>query len=277
MITKERINQFDTYLISEEKSENTCQKYLRDVIRFADYMEGRSIRKEDVINYKNSLLEEDYAIRSVNSMLASLNTFFGFQGWTDLRAKSIKLQRQVYCPEEQELSKKEYIRLIVAAKQMKNQRLSLIMQTIAACGIRISELSYITVEAVKSGRAVVRLKGKTRYVFIVHKLQKKLLEYIQTQGLKQGAVFVSRNGKPLGRTNIWRDMKKLCEAANVNPKKVYPHNLRHLFAREFYKMENDIVKLADVLGHSNIDTTRIYIVSTGIEHRRCMENMRLVI
>lgn len=277
LITKEQMIQFEAYLLREEKSANTCRKYLRDVRAFADYMHGESVTKEDVIYYKSHLLDDSYAIRSINSMLASLNTFFAFQGWTDIRAKSIKLQRQVYCPEEQELSKREYLRLLTTAKQRNNQRLCLIMQTIAACGIRISELSYITVEAVRSGRAVVRLKGKTRYVFIVRKLQNKLLSYIKEQGLTQGAVFVSKKGTPLNRSNIWREMKNLSEHANVNPKKVYPHNLRHLFAREFYKMENDIVKLADVLGHSNIDTTRIYIVSTGVEHRRCMENMRLVL
>ncbi len=276
-ISKEQLHQFAIHLAREEKSENTQRKYLRDVGKFVDVMDGKNVTKEAVIRYKEKLLEEQYAVRSINSMLASLNAFFAFLGWEGMRVKSIKLQRQVYCPEEQELSKKEYIRLITTAEKRNNQRLCLIMQTIAACGIRISELPHITAEAVAEGRAIVRLKGKTRYVFIVPKLQKKLLLYMKEQGLTQGAVFVSKKGKPLNRSNIWREMKSLCEQAKVNPQKVYPHNLRHLFAREFYQMENDIAKLADVLGHSSIDTTRIYIVSTGVEHRKHMEKMRLVI
>ena len=189
----------------------------------------------------------------------------------------MKLQRQIYCPEEKELTKAEYIRLINAAKHKKNERLSLLIQTICGTGIRVSELEYITVEAVKSGEAVVSLKGKTRTVFIVRELRQKLLRYAKSQKICTGAIFITRSGKPMSRTNIWREMKSLCEQAGVNPQKVFPHNLRRLFARTFYGIEKDIAKLADILGHSSINTTRIYIVATGNEHRKRMENMRLIV
>jgi len=226
---------------------------------------------------KKKLIDEGYAPRSINSMLASLNSFFSFINRDDLKVKSIKLQRQAFCPEDKELTKDEYKRLVHAAKQKGNERLSLIIQTICGTGIRVSELKFITVEAVKCGEAVVSLKGKTRSVFIVKDLKKKLLAYAKEKKIKSGSIFITRTGTPMNRTNIWREMKNLCKQANVNPNKVFPHNLRHLFARTFYGIEKDIAKLADILGHSSIDTTRIYIVSTGIEHRRRMENMRLVI
>ena len=210
-------------------------------------------------------------------MVASLNALFSFLGWTDLKVKSIKLQRQIYCPEEKELTKAEYMRLVNTAKQKGNERLNLLIQTICGTGIRVSELSYITVEAVKCGEAVVSLKGKTRSVFIVRDLQKKLLRYAAEQKIISGAIFITRNGKPMSRTNIWHEMKNLCKQAGVNPQKVFPHNLRHLFARTFYGIEKDIAKLADILGHSSINTTRIYIITTGNEHRQRMENMRLII
>lgn len=210
-------------------------------------------------------------------MLASLNGLFSFLGWEDCRVKSVKLQRQIYCPEEQELTKAEYIRLVHTAKQKGNERLNLILQTICGTGIRVSELQYITVEAVKNGEATVSLKGKTRSVFLVKELRKKLIRYAAKQNIQSGAVFITRTGKPMNRTNIWREMKGLCRQAGVNPKKVFPHNLRHLFARTFYGIEKDIAKLADILGHSSINTTRIYIISTGSEHRRRMEHMRLII
>ena len=233
--------------------------------------------KESVISYKNKLISDNYAVRSINSMLASLNGLFSFLGWGDLKVKSIKLQRQIYCPEEKELTKAEYMRLVNTAKQKGNERLNLLIQTICGTGIRVSELEYITVESVKCGEAVVSLKGKTRSVFIVRELQKKLLRYAAEQKITSGAIFITRSGKPMSRTNIWREMKSLCEQSGVNPQKVFPHNLRHLFARTFYGIEKDIAKLADILGHSSINTTRIYIITTGNEHRQRMENMRLVI
>lgn len=277
ILTENRIADFSAYLRSEEKSENTVEKYLRDVQAFAEYLGGAEITKGKVIAYKSRLLAENYAVRSINSMLASLNSLFSFLGWSDCKVKSIKLQRQIYCPEEKELTKAEYMRLVNTAKQKSNERLSLILQTICGTGIRVSELQYITVEAAKRGEAVVSLKGKTRSVFLVKELRKKLLRYAAEQNIQSGAIFITRTGKPMSRTNIWREMKGLCEQAEVNPQKVFPHNLRHLFARVFYGIEKDLAKLADILGHSSINTTRIYIISTGDEHRRQMEHMRLLL
>ena len=277
ILTSEAIQSFKKYLREEEKSKNTIEKYLRDVRAFAAYLGGAAVTKETVIAYKNKLLSENYAVRSVNSMLASLNSLFAFLSWTDCKVKSIKLQRQIYCPEEKELTKAEYMRLVNTAKQKNNERLNLILQTICGTGIRVSELQFITVEAVKNGEAVVSLKGKTRSVFIVKELKKKLLRYASEQRITSGTIFITRTGRPMSRTNIWREMKGLCEQAGVNPQKVFPHNLRHLFARVFYGIEKDIAKLADILGHSSINTTRIYIISTGDEHRRRMEYMRLIL
>ena len=274
VITAKMIAEFKEHLILEERSVATIQKYIRDVKAFAKYAEG-AVTRETVIAYKKRL-QEHYAVRSVNSMLASLNSFFAFLGWHGLRVKALKLQQQVYCPEEKELTKAEYTRLCKAAQRRHNERLNLILQTICGTGIRVSELQFITVEAAKCGEAVVRCKGKTRAVFIVRELRQKLLRYAAEQGIKSGMIFVTRTGKPINRTNIWREMKSLCQEAGVNPEKVFPHNLRHLFARVFYGMEKDIAKLADILGHSSINTTRIYIISTGTEHRRRMENMHLI-
>ena len=277
ILTETQIAAFAVYLKSEEKSENTIEKYMRDVRAFCAYVGEAEMTKETVIAYKNKLLSENYAARSVNSVLASINSLLSFLGWADLKVKSIKLQRQIYCPEEKELTKAEYIRLVNTAKQKGNERLNLLIQTICGTGIRVSELQYITVEAVKCNEAVVSLKGKTRSVFIVRELQKKLLRYAAEQRISSGAIFITRSGKPMSRTNIWREMKSLCVEAGVNPQKVFPHNLRHLFARTFYGIEKDIAKLADILGHSSINTTRIYIITTGNEHRQRMENMRLII
>ena len=277
ILTEKQITAFTVYLKTEEKSENTIAKYVRDVRVFAEYLCGVDVTKEAVVAYKNKLIPENYAVRSINSMLASMNSLFSFLGWVDLKVKSIKLQRQIYCSEEKELTKAEYMRLVYTVKKKGNERLNLIIQTICGTGIRVSELQYITIEAVKRGEAVVALKGKTRSVFIVRELQKKLLRYAATQKISSGPIFITRSGKPMSRTNIWREMKGLCVEAGVNPQKVFPHNLRHLFARTFYGIEKDIVKLADILGHSSINTTRIYIITTGKEHRRRMENMRLII
>ena len=277
ILTSEAIEHFKNHLREEERSENTIEKYLRDVRAFVAFANGNEICKDMMIAYKNKLLSENYAVRSINSMLASLNSLFAFLGWVDCKVKSIKLQRQIYCPEEKELTKAEYMRLVNTAKQKGNERLNLILQTICGTGIRVSELQYITVEAAKNGEAIVSLKGKTRSVFLVKELQKNLLRYAAEQGITSGTIFITRTGRPMSRTNIWREMKNLCEYAGVNPQKVFPHNLRHLFARVFYGIEKDIAKLADILGHSSINTTRIYIISTGDEHRRRMEHMRLIL
>lgn len=276
-LTDKLVAEFSAHLKNEEKSKNTTEKYLRDVRMFAAHFRGTEITKEMVIAYKSKLLAAHYAVRSVNSMLASLNSLFTFLGWSDCKVKSMKLQRQIYCPEEKELTKAEYLRLVNTAKRKGKERLNLILQTICGTGIRVSELEYITVEAAKSGKAVVALKGKTRSVFLVKELQKKLLRYATEQNISSGTIFITRNGKPLSRTNIWREMKGLCQEAGVNPQKVFPHNLRHLFARVFYGIEKDIAKLADILGHSSINTTRIYIISTGSEHRKRMEHMHLIL
>lgn len=275
-LTEKSLSAFAAHLKHEEKSANTIEKYLRDVRAFASYTNKSPITKETVIEYKNRLLSEDYAVRSVNSMLASLNSLFSFLGWPDCKVKSIKLQPQIFSPEEKALTKAEYSRLVNTAQQQGNERLGLLLQTICGTGIRVSELQFITVEAAKSGEAIVSLKGKTRSVFIVRSLQKKLLRYAMRRGIASGAIFITRSGKPLSRSNIWREMKNLCTQANVNPQKVFPHNLRRLFARTFYGIEKDIAKLADILGHSSINTTRIYIMTTGSEHRRRMERMRLI-
>ena len=276
-ITEEIITDFQKHLREEEKSEATIQKYIRDIIAFKAFADKTEFTKETVIAFKQRLVNDGYAVRSINSMLASLNSLFSFLCWHDLKVKTIKVQRQVFCSEDKELSKAEYERLCRTAQRKKNERLYLILQTICGTGIRVSELQYITVDAIKHGEAIVSCKGKTRSIFIVRDLQKKLLRYAAEQGIKSGAIFITRTGRPMSRTNIWREMKALCVEANVNPNKVFPHNLRHLFARVFYGIEKDIAKLADILGHSSINTTRIYIISTGTEHRRRMENMRLII
>ena len=271
-----KIKEFEFHLRDEEKSSATIEKYMRDVMFFAAFAGQTEITKQRVIDYKNSLADK-YAIASANSMIAALNCFLRFCCCHCLCVKQFKMQRQIYCSEEKELTRAEYIRLLGAANDKHNERLNLIIQTICGTGIRVSELKYITVESVQKGEAIVNCKGKNRRVFIVPELKKKLLCYVKKQGISTGMVFVTRGGKPVSRNNIWKEMKSLCEQANVSSKKVFPHNLRHLFARTFYGIEKDIAKLADILGHASINTTRIYIVTTGAEHKRKMESMRLII
>lgn len=275
-ITKQMIAEFELELRNDEKSELTVEKYLRDVRHFITFSSGKKIDKSLVLAYKAEL-EKEYAVASANSMIASVNAFFRFAGWLDLCVKQFKVQRKTFCNEEKELTKAEYIRLCRTAEEQKNERLNLILQTLCCTGIRVSELQFITVEAAERGEAIVSCKNKTRTVFIVRELQKKLLSYCKRRGITSGQIFVTKTGKPMSRTNIWREMKSLCKEADVNPNKVFPHNLRHLFARVFYGIEKDIAKLADILGHSSINTTRIYIITTGTEHRRKMENMRLIL
>ncbi len=271
-----KMKEFETHLRDEERSAATIEKYMRDVRFFASFIREEEIDKQKVLDYKSKLGEE-YAVSSANSMIAAMNCFLRFCGWHDLCVKQFKMQRQVYCSEEKELTRAEYIRLLEAANAKHNERLNLIIQTICGTGIRVSELQYITVEALYNGEAIVNCKGKNRRVFIVPELKKKLLRYVKEQGISTGTVFVTRGGKPVSRNSIWKDMKALCEQAKVSPSKVFPHNLRHLFARTFYGIEKDIAKLADILGHASINTTRIYIVTTGAEHKRKMEHMRLII
>lgn len=276
-LNAESLEQFKQHLISGEKSAATVEKYLRDAAAFLRFVQDAEITKELTIDYKQKLIDARYAVRSINSMLASINSLFSFLGWYDCKVKAIKQQHQIFCSEDKELSRAEYVRLIHAAKQKKNDRLNLIIQTICGTGIRVSELRFITVDAVRRGEATVNCKGKIRTVFLVKALKKKLLQYAKERHITAGSIFVTRSGNPVSRTSIWREMKALCKDANVNPAKVFPHNLRHLFARTFYEIEKDIAKLADILGHSSINTTRIYIISTGNEHQKRMEKMKLVI
>ena len=267
---------YETALREAEKSAATMEKYLHHVRQFVAHDAGRRIDKALVLEYKTRL-GKLYAPSSANAALAAVNGFLRFWGFESCCVKPFKVQKQVYCSEEKELTREEYVRLIKAAKEKSSERLALLLETICATGIRVSELPYITVEAVARGEAVVHCKGKTRTVFLPAALQKKLRRYMQSQKIQSGPVFITRTGKPMNRSNIWREMKALCERANVAPSKVFPHSLRHLFARTFYRIDHDVAKLADLLGHSNINTTRIYIITTGAEHRRKMETMRLVI
>lgn len=275
-INHDTIKSFEEYLLNEERSAATIEKYLRDIRCFSGFAKNAEITKQLVLEYKNSL-PESYELSSANSMLAALNSFLRFLGWHDLCVKRFKIQREAFCSEEKELTRDEYIRLLNAASSKSNERLSLIIQTICATGIRVSELQYITVEALRRGEAAVFCKGKSRRIFIVAKLRKKLLKYVAERKIRSGAVFITKNGSPISRNKIWKEMKSLCKDAMVNPKKVFPHNLRHLFARTFYGIEKDIAKLADILGHSSIDTTRVYIVTTSAEHKRKMEHMHLIL
>ena len=274
-LSKKQIGEFANHLCREEKSAATQEKYLRDVQAFCVYAGEEEITKELVVAWKKQLVEKGYAVRSINSMLAGVNSLLDFLGMSNCKVKNIRTQRQTYCAEDKELTKAEYLRLLAASR--KSEQLNLVIQTICGTGIRVSELRYFTVEAIRRGEVTVDCKSKTRRVFVPGKLKNILLNYAKKHGITTGAVFVTRNGKPLNRSNIWSAMKKLCEAAGVRPSKVFPHNLRKLFARTFYGIEKDIAKLADILGHSSINTTRIYIMSTGLEHRRKIERLGLVV
>lgn len=275
IIITEMVNGYIECLKEEERSKNTMEKYRRDIVKFMAYSDGREVTKDLTVAYKEHI-KERYEPTSVNSMLAAVNSFFSFMGWNDCRVKRLRIQRKVFCNESRELSKAEYERLLKASSSAGQERINLIVQTICGTGIRVSELPFITVEAVGRGRAVVDCKGKVRLVFIPGKLQKLLVRYIHRQGIKSGSVFVTRTGKSVSRSSIWKDMKALCQAADVSPEKVFPHNLRHLFARTFYGIDKDISKLADVLGHTSIETTRGYILTSGAEHFRQMDRLGLV-
>ena len=274
-IQNDQIKKFKRYLIDEEKSSATVSKYVRDVEMFSAWVDKRELKKSVVLEYKAELCEK-HAPASVNAALSSLNCFFCFCGWHELRVKNLKIQKQIFANSEKELTKAEYDRLLTAAKSKKNERLFLLMQTICSTGIRVSELKFITVEAVERGIAEINCKGKRRQVFLPKELRKMLGRYIREQNRKSGAVFATKNGNPLDRSNIWSDMKKLCKTANVSEKKVFPHNLRHLFARTFYSLQKDVVRLADILGHSSVNTTRIYTMETGLIHRRQIEKLGLL-
>lgn len=271
----QHLQAFREHLIREEKSSATVEKYLRDTTQFLRSLPDGRVSKEQTLAWKQALLEQGYALRSINSMLASVNSLLEYLGWQDCRVKNLRCQRQTYCAEEKELSRAEYLRLLEASRNQ--EQLNLVLQTLCGTGIRVSELRYFTLEAMRRGEVTVRCKSKTRTILVPGKLKKRLLDYARSCGIHSGPIFVTRSGRPLDRSNIWAQMKRLCAAAGVNPSKVFPHNLRKLFARTFYGMEKDIARLADILGHSSIDTTRIYIISTGTEHRRRIERLGLVV
>ena len=274
-ITQKLIEELKEFLISEEKSEATVEKYIRDICAFFERLCGRNVDKTAVLEYK-AYLVENYKPASVNSVLSSLNSFFTYNEWYDCKVKSLKIQKQIFASKEKELTKAEYERLLDVAKSKKNERLYLLMQTICSTGIRVSELRFVTVAAVNAGVANINCKGKLRQVFLPKALCKVLTRYIREQKISSGSVFISRTGKPLDRSNIWSDMKKLCERAGVSKDKVFPHNLRHLFARTYYSLQKDIVRLADILGHSSVNTTRIYTMETGEVHKRHIEKLGLL-
>lgn len=274
-VTDAILARFQRQLLLEEKSRATIAKYMRDLRAFSEFSGGRPLSKSLTLDYKESLRQSGYAASSINSMLASLNKLLSFLGAEQFKVKSLRLQRRVYSKADAELSRDEYLRLLRASKD--KLRLNLLLQTICGTGIRVSELRFFTVEGAKRGEISVSCKGKTRSILIPRRLCSLLLRYCGENGIKSGLIFRTRSGKALDRSNIWAEMKKLCAAAGVAPAKVFPHNLRKLFARCFYALEKDIAKLADVLGHSSIDTTRIYIMSTGFEHRLRLERLGLVV
>lgn len=274
-MTKELIEKFKQYLIEEEKSSATLEKYIRDVTAFFVWLAGCKIEKLTVLRYKEYLIEK-YSSASVNSILSSLNCFFEFSEWRELKVKMLKIQRQIFAERNKELTKAEYEKLLNAAVQKKNKRLYYLMQTVCASGIRVSELKAITIEAVRAGRAVINCKGKARQILLPKDLCKMLKEFAKTQKIKSGSIFVTKTGKPLDRSTIWKMMKALCQLSGVSKDKVFPHNLRHLFARTYYTLQKDIVRLADILGHSSVNTTRIYTMETGDIHRRQIQKLGLL-
>ena len=274
-ITHNDLKAYREYLINEEKSKATLDKYMRDVTEFFVWLLEKELQKSDVLAYKAKLMEQ-YAPASVNAALSSLNSFFNFMEWYELRVKNVRIQKQVFASTDKELTKAEYERLLGAATQRKNRRLYLVMQTICSTGMRVSELRYVTIEAVARGRAEIRCKGKHRTVFLPDQLCRLLRSYAKEKKIKSGAIFVTKNGNPLDRSNIWSDMKKLCKEAGVSDKKVFPHNLRHLFARTYYTVQKDIVRLADILGHASVNTTRIYTAESGEIHRKQIQKLGLL-
>ena len=274
-ITDSLVENFTLYLRNEERSAATLDKYIRDIKVFKLWCGDRKIEKGLVLEYKQQLIEK-YAPASVNSIISSLNSFFDFNNWYELKMKSLKIQRQIFAQPQKELSKAEYMRLLQAAKNKNNKRICLIMQKICSTGIRISELKFITSEAVKKRQVTINCKGKMRIVILPKELCKMLKGYIRDNNIKNGSVFVSRNDKPLDRSHIWKMLKALGKTAGVSKDKVFPHNFRHLFARTYYSLQKDIVRLADILGHSSVNTTRIYTIETGEVHRKQIQRLGLL-
>ena len=277
LITNELLLAFSEYLQSNERAPGTIEKYLRDVSAFRIWLGNRSVTKELTAEWKERLLENNHAPVTVNSMLAAVNSFVRFAGWDDCQVKFLKLQRRLFRDAGRELSRAEYERLVETAANLSRPRLALLMEAICGTGVRVSEVRYLTVEAVQAGRADISLKGKIRTILIPNKLCRKLLKYARKQKITSGEIFLTRSGKGMSRRQIWAEMKSLCERAGVEPSKVFPHNLRHVFAAAFYKSCKDIVRLADVLGHSSVETTRIYLLTTGVEHAQMLERLGLVL
>lgn len=276
LLYTERIAQFGRSLYQQERCAGTIEKYVRDVNAFALWLDGEAVTKEAAVAWKEHLLGKGYNPATINSMLAAVNQFFRFCGWEDCRVKPLRLQKRLFRGKERELSRQEYQRLVETAQRLGQERLGLLLETICATGLRVSEVRYITVEAAQQGRAEISLKGKIRTILIPSKLRKKLLQFARRRKQASGEIFVTRSGRPLDRRQIWAGMKALGKRAGVALSKVHPHNLRHLFARTFYRACQDVAKLADVLGHSSIETTRIYLISTGTEHLRQMDRLGLV-
>ena len=272
----EQIQKFKEHLINEEKASATIEKYVRDVSFFYKHLKDKNFDKSDVLDYKEYLYKQ-LKPASVNSILSSLNSFFKFCQWFDCKVKSIKMQREAFRNENKELTKAEYERLLSAARKKPGQRLYYLIQTICSTGIRVSELKFITAESIYSGKTYVYNKGKGRLVLLPRQLCTILKKYIKANKIKTGSVFVTRSGAPLDRSNIWSEMKKLCKSANISAEKVFPHNLRHLFAKTYYTLKKDIVRLADILGHSSVNTTRIYTAQSSEMHRQQLQRLGLVI
>ena len=270
------LSDFAAYLRTEERSEGTIEKYLRDVRKFFCWLADKSLEKAQVSAWRAQLLSDGYAPETVNSMIVALNQFLDFIGCSDCRVRTLRIQRKLFRRQERELTRAEYERMVQTAERKGQQRLALLLEAIAATGIRVSEVKYLTVEAARARRAEIALKGKIRVILLPNKLCRKLLKYAKKQKTVSGEIFLTRNGKSLSRRQIWSEMKHLCKFAGVEASKVFPHNLRHLFATVFYQACKDIAKLADVLGHSSIETTRIYLVTSGTEHARQLAHLRLI-
>lgn len=275
-LTVKQLASYKQFLYREERSAGTIEKYLRDINTFLQWLGDREVTKEVAADWKAHLLEQGYAAVTINSMISALNGIFKFLGWDNCKVKFLKIQRRLFRDTNRELTRTEYDRLLASAKELRRERLSLLIETIGATGVRVSEVKYITVEAARNGKAEIALKGKIRVILLSSKLCRKLLQYAKKQKTASGAIFRTKSGKELTRRQIWAELKGLCKHADVAPTKVFPHNLRHLFATIFYTACKDIVKLADVLGHSSIETTRIYLVTSGIEHQRQLDRLGLV-
>lgn len=275
-LTADILTSYGKYLQQEERSPATVEKYMRDLRGFSAWLEGRAVTKRLAAGWKQELLDQGLSPATVNAKLSALNGLFRFLKWEDFRVRFLKLQRRVFRDTARDLGREDYSRLLDAAKQLGRGQLALIIETICATGIRVSELQYITLEAVGLGRAEIALKGKLRTILLSAKLCRKLKKYARKQGIRAGEIFRTRGGTPLSRRQIWGEMKRLSRQAGVEPEKVFPHNLRHLFATVFYQHSKDIARLADVLGHSSIETTRLYLLTTGQEHRRALDRLGIV-